>query len=292
MNDKTTAEAHQVCRSLIQKLVRRGCVSLIPRVVNHFVDIGELSWIQTRMSVILYEECWPLGVLSEPKPDADYIIRTLQKLALTTKQKDATGLGVLAYELSNGDNSVLQGDNTDSPLKLLSNAIKDPFHFWDSIRGQTSDNVSLMHIEHAQNAYQLEGVPLDRVFMQAAALLSVMGDVPAVSSKNDLECPESDFPFWIVIDKHTDEGKAKIQSLSGMTGIDARLIAQLLFYFEGSIENELSYSYWWDREVSWRLKQLGVSITDAETTWKKVKPSFLDLLDENEKQLRHHIAEM
>jgi hypothetical protein len=233
-----------------------------------------------------------LGILSEPKPDVQSIIQTLQRLALTTKQKDATGLGVMAYELSQGDTTVLQGNGTDHPIQVIADAIKAPAHFWDSITRQTANKMSLTYVEQARNAHQVGGKPKDLAFMQAAALLSTTGEIPAVSLKQELECPESDFPIWIVIDNHTDAGKEHIKALSGQTHLSTELISHLLFYFEGSIENEMAYSYWWDRQVNWRLNKLGVNISEAVATWESIKPCYLELVADTESQLRQHIDSM
>jgi len=127
---KASPDTHQNCRSLLQKAVRRGCVSLIPKVVNHLVDVGDLDWLRNRVGVITFEECWPLGIRLKTKPEVREISRTLSEVALNVKQKDSAGLGSLAYELSKGDNTVISDPIADHPIRMIAEAIKKPIEFW------------------------------------------------------------------------------------------------------------------------------------------------------------------
>ena len=128
---KANLETHQLCRSLLQKAVRRGCVSLIPKVVNHLVEVGDLDWLRNRVGVITFEECWPLGIRLSGKSGIQDIVQILSEVAICSKQKDAAGLGAMAYELFKGDFSVISDLRVDRPIKIVAEAISRPKEFWE-----------------------------------------------------------------------------------------------------------------------------------------------------------------
>lgn len=286
---KANPETHQTCRSLLQKAVRRGCVSLIPKVVTHLNEVGDFDWLRNRVGVITYEECWPLGTRLPAKPDIKEITQTLLEVAITEKQKDAAGLGALAYELSKGDSSVIVDPSADRAIRMISEAIKKPKEFWEWVERETVEEKSQL-VESAHSTFKHGGWPWDRAFMQAAAYLAITQGVPSIIKNNSLACSEMEFPFWAAIDKHTEEGKEVIKIAAERTGQNARKIGWLFFYFASAIENELAPSYWWKREMEWRLRKNGFSLSEAESTWKIIYPVIRDIAGEKEENLKIHIS--
>ncbi len=285
---KANPETHQTCRSLLQKAVRRGCITLIPKVINHLVNVGDMDWLKNRVNVITFEECWPLGIQLDSKLEVEEISRTLTEVAISVKQKDAAGLGAMAYELSKGDTTVISDPIADHSIQIISEAIKRPNEFWLWVENESSVDQKRL-IEKAHSAFKHGGWPWDRAFMQAAALLAVTNGIPIVTNSYKFEQREIEFPFWIAIDKHTREGKEIIKLAAEKTGQNARIISWLFFYFASSVENEMAPSYWWKRENEWRLHKLGFSLSEAENAWRKIYPIIQDLLREKEENLKIHI---
>lgn len=286
---KANPETHQTCRSLLQKAVRRGGISLIPKVVTHLNEVGDFDWLRNRVGVITYEECWPLGTCLPAKPNVEEIIQTLIEVALCVKQKDAAGLGALAYELSKGDSSVVSNPSADRPIRIIAEAIKKPKEFWEWIEKETGIEQSQL-IESAHSTFKHGGWPWDRAFMQAAALLAITQGIPTVTKISSPACSERDFPFWAAIDKHTEEGKKIIRIAAEKSGQNARKIGWLFFYFASAVENELAPSFWWKREMEWRLRKIGSSLSQAESNWKSIYPIIREIMSESEENLKTHIS--
>lgn len=285
---KANPETHQICRSLLQKVVRRGCVSLIPMIVNHLVEIDDLDWLKNRVRVITFEECWPLGNLINAKLEFQDIISILSTVAVSKKHKDAAGLGALAYELSKGDDSVISDIIMDHPIQLIADAIKHPDEFWNWIGKEAHDEAQLSFVESAHIAFKHGGWPWDRAFMQAAALIATRLGVPSVTRVNNY-CSEKEFPFWVAIDKHTREGKVAIKAIAEKNHQNPRKIAWLFFYFASAIENDLAPSYWWKREMDWRLSKMGYSLNEARKQWDSISQDLRSALSEYELELKDHI---
>ena len=109
MFNKPDQTTHQKCRSLLQKAVRRGCPELVECTAAHLFDINDKSWLRQRTAVITFEECWQIAVSWNYSPELVDIIDHLSSAAKVVKNKQAAGLGSLAYALTQDDRSVLDG---------------------------------------------------------------------------------------------------------------------------------------------------------------------------------------
>ena len=287
---KANPNTHQDCRSLLQKAVRRGNHTLVAKVVDHLYEIDDIKWLKQRVGVIIVEECWPLiGEWELPKriEEQHAAIRdVLSRAATCSKFKDATGLGSLAYALSEGDDSVLTGSNEDADIKHVSAAIKREKEYWEWIVSQCSSASTNRLVKRASDAYRKGGWPWDRAFIQAAAYLAVIEGLPKLpaGSKNELE-----FPFWVALDKHTPQGKVALSKAAKETGFPWRQLNWVSFYCESGLVHNLNPSRWWDREVKWRLGKIGLSLDEAKSMWTKARPIFMELLRDESKQLEQHI---
>ncbi len=283
---KTNPETHQVCRSLLQKAVRRGDTCLTREVARHLYDIGDTSWLRARTAVIIFEECWPLGAQQSGQTNIDGILDTLTNTAKARKAKDAAGLGSLAYEYSTGDRSVLLNVPEDTSIEQVCKAIKEPEQFWDWAKKTCSNNEQLALVESAHKAYRRGGWPWDRAFMQAAAYLAV--------STNKLEVltstpAQESFPLWVALDKHTDHGKAALRETAKIIGLPVRQMTWVSFYCESAILNEATDSYWWSREIRWRLSRFNLDYDKAKAIWSKAQPIIAEILKEQTQWLQEHL---
>lgn len=288
---KARPGTHQNCRSLLQKAVRRGCISLIPKVVNHLVDVGDYPWLVSRTGVIVFEESWPLGIMLDTELITGRITQILIETAISQKQKDAAGLGSLAYEFSKGDSSAFTDSSFYQPVQELAEVIRQPGRFWQNIKENVKNQPQKEKlIDQAFASYKRAGWPWDRAFMQAAAYLTTIDGIPLIEKKNSLVCSEDDFPFWAAIDKHTDDGKIALKKIAEKTNINPTKVSWISFYYSSAVENETLPSPWWKKEMEWRLYKLGISLLDAEKMWTLIKPHLFEELFEKGEELRNHIS--
>lgn len=279
-------ETHQACRSLLQKAVRRGNVSLMKQVVHHLRDVGDIRWLRRRAPIIAFEECWPLASKVDLSASVLDISETLTQVAQAVKMKDAAGLGSLAYALSLGDSSVFSGSPTNRHIRVVSKAIERPDQFWRWISAEASVEPQHTLVVAAQGAHRRGGWPWDMAFVQAAAYLAVVEGLPAVEvHEQELEV----FPFWVALDKHTPQGKAALREAATSIGLPWRQLSWICFYLEGARTNASSNSVWWSREIEWRLGKVGLSIEEAESIWYNAQAVVSDLLREEAERLREHI---
>lgn len=297
---KANPNTHQDCRSLLQKAVRRGESDLVVKVVDHLYEIGDISWLKQRVGVIIAEECWPLMGEWELPQKRDMQQEASQKIlsqaARYIKFKDAAGLGSLAYALSEGDDSVLNGSDEDTYIKHICAAIKNKDNYWKWIFSQCSCDMTKRFVERTSVAYRKGGWPWDRAFIQASAYLVIMDGLPELQLENIKESKfllentkESKFPFWVALDRHTPQGKVVISKLAKEMGFPWRQLNWVSFYCESGIVYNQVPSRWWDREVEWRLSKVGLSLDEAESMWTKVRPLFIELLHDESKRLEHHL---
>jgi len=280
---KPRPETDQACRSLLQKAVRRGNTELTKVVAEHLAKTGDKEWLKNRLSVIVFEECWVLGGNLKFTKDEN-ITEVLIKTARSVKIKDAAGLGSLGYALSQGDFSVLCNLSSDRDIKIISEAIKRPHDFWEWVINECPDEEKLAIVNSAYKGFKRGGWPWDRAFMQASAYLSVVDSLPEVYCSESISQID-DFPFWIAIDKHTSKGKEALREVSKIFKIPYRQITWASFYCESAITNQSSTSYWWTREVDWRLGKVGLTLDTASKLWKLVSPTISKILQPEAKKL-------
>jgi hypothetical protein len=254
-------DPHQVCKSLIQKAVRRGDATLVRKVVSHFDRAGEADWLRQRTIVITYEECWPLGVDWGFSSDITDVSEHLVRVSQAVKYKDATGLGTLGYAFSQGDSSVFSGKEEDETIRIVADATLDPRVFWERLSRLSGDARQAAAVRAAETAYRDAGRPVDGAFVLAAAHLASIGNVPeprkAASDTN------SEVPFWVAIDKHTDAGRAALREAADYFQVPATQVFWCSFYFEGAKCNQAQPSWWWDREIAWRLQKEGITVSEV-----------------------------
>ena len=288
---KVNPNTDQGCRSLLQKAVRRGNGALAVSVAEHLYEIGDGTWLKKRVGVIIAEECWPLMVEWELPKDVKgqqpAVKKMLGQAALSTKFKDAAGLGSLAYEFSEGDSSVLTGSEDDYHIRLIAAAVKNPGKYWEWAAGQCSAEPVARLVARAESAYKKGGWPWDKAFIQAAAYLAITDGLPEPPL-----CPTSkaEFPFWVALDKHTPQGKTVLRKVSAKTGIPWKQLGWISFYCESGHVDNATPSPWWNREVEWRLRKVGLFYDEAQKMWAKVKPIFVELLQDEAEMLQQRIG--
>lgn len=278
MMRKASPGTDQIIRAFLQKTIRRGDYELARQAIAYVIEINEFQWMRKRLAVMTFEECWPYGLIVSFDNDEDVIIKHYLKLAKTVKNKNAAGLGSLAYALSQGDESVYQKDRGDKAIKIISEAIKRSKEFWIWAHKQNLSTKQRTLVENADKGFRKAGWPWDRAFAQAAAYLAITDNIPEISYFNTALSPT--VPLWVGIDKHTKEGKKAIREAAKQNGFNANKALWLAFYFESAECNKIENSPWWTREMKWRMAKLQLDFEQGKEIWRKLRPTVKELLHE------------
>lgn len=254
---------NQIHRSLLQKAVRRGSISATEKTVVHLLLQGDEIWLRNRLGVIASEEAWQYISKINFSSSQELVIEQYLSLASVYKNKNAAGLGILAYELSKGDISCLQRSPEDRRIKIVAEAIKRPDDFWRWIE-KLNPNESIF-IKNSKIGFNYAGWPWDKAFLIAAAYLYVCGDFEELIAHNSPG--KNSFPYWVAMDKHTAVGKCELETCASILKINKNTLGWIQFYLESSKCTCLKDSIWWTREKSWRFKSIGITEKRAETIW-------------------------
>lgn len=280
----------QIGRSLLQKAVRRGNVEITRLVIKNLVENNDFDWLRKRLAVVTFEECWVYGSRVSYEKDENIITEHYLNIARAVKNKDAAGLGSLAYALSQGDSTVLndlQEEKAIKAIKIIAAAIQNPKDFWEWIYKQEMNSMQKLIVENADQGFRKAGWPWDRAFTQAASYLAVTTEIPQLNTARiDMN---DKFPLWIGIDKHTSQGKAAIRKAAKQIDFNANKALWLAFYFESAKCNMLEESLWWQREIYWKMKKLGLSVEGAKLIWEKIQPIVRRLLEEETQKLEERL---
>lgn len=281
---RASPDTDQVIRSFLQKAVRRGVEEYTDKAARYIIEINEFQWLRKRLAVMIFEECWPHGITASFANDEQAILSQYLELQSLEKNKDAAGLGALAYALSTGDGSVLNGEPSDKHIRVIEKAIKRPKDFWSWVHALPKDTETTELVRNADKGFRKSGWPWDRAFSQAAAYLAVTEGIPSVNSTEPSKADS--LPLWVGIDKHTKKGKAAIRQAAKEAGVKSNEALWLSFYFESATCNSLRHSPWWERERAWRLDKLGLSESEAQERWKMLSPRVETLLCEESIRLK------
>ncbi len=283
---RSTPNPHQACRSVLQKAVRRGHVEVTRQTARHLLAVGDKAWLRQRIGVIVFEECWPLAAELDWAPDPEAMVERLVRTAEAVKVKDATGLGSLAFVLTKGKESVLAYEWAAGHVERVADAIREPSAFWRWARQRAGDERARALVEAAEQAYRRGGWPWDQAFILAAAYLAVTVGVPPACRARPVE---TEFPYWVALDRHTPQGKVVLREVAQREGLSLTQLRWTSFYFEGARTNEATPSVWWDTEVEWRLGQVGLDLVSGRQFWSRARPAVEAALSREAAALREHV---
>ena len=234
-------------RSLLQKAVRRGFVTVVQLVAVRLDAIGDTTWLRSRTVVITCEECWPVAACLSIDRDLRSKLEILSRVAEASKQKDAAGLGALAYAYREGDTSMLNVVPNQRALKIISEALARPKDFFAWAISQSPSMQTTEIIRNAERYLAVATWQWDKACILATAFLSINTESPTADSAPALQ-PASDFPYWAALDKHTDEGKAALRDVAKPLGVTYRQLIWVSFYCESVQVNQLLPSPWFEAE--------------------------------------------
>ncbi len=273
-------------RSLLQKAVRRGAEQIVHLTILKLMANGDKSWLRSRAVVITFEESWPLAQDLSIAKDLLSKETALLMVSRAKKQKDAAGLGALAFAFHEGDKSMLDIVPSRRSLILVSEAIKRPDTYFDWLFSQCTSEESKKVVKAASRYLAAATWGWDKATILAGAYLAVSNEVPPISASR---LTESSFPYWIALDKHTPEGKKAFRSISSQFGVPYRHLIWASFYYESAIVNDLYTSVWFDCERNWRLRKAGMTETEAEKLWINIRSMICQELEEDAEKLRAQV---
>lgn len=275
----------QRVRSLLQKAARRGYEKTVGYALKRLDLSGDRAWVRSRCVVITFEECWPLA--SQLVVDRDLSSRRTALLSVSraAKNKDAAGLGALAYAYGEGDRTMLDCVPDQYLLKLVSEALKRPREFFQWVTGQSKTKESTNVIVNAQRYLPVATWQWDKACILAGALLATLHNVEAVAGETTAE----EFPYWVALDRHTPEGKEALGEVAKQLNEPYRQLIWASFYFESACVNRLLPSVWWEAEKNWRLRRAGLSANAAGNLWLRARPLIQQRLEGNAASLKDFV---
>ncbi len=266
---KPRASTDPCLRSLLQKATRRGATCVVESAARHITALGDRAWLRSRTVVITFEECWPLAgslhLVRGEKSKIDWLCRVAQ----AAKQKDAAGLGALAFALHEGDEAALDIVLSKHSVRIVSEGLRRPAAFFDWALAQCSSAASQRVVSVAREYLSAATWGWDKATILAGAFLAATGGVPNLPSS---AAALSAFPYWVALDKHTPEGKTALKRIGARYGHPYRHLIWAGFYCESTVVNALEPSPWFEAERTWRLRKAGLDFQSAVTLWERVRP--------------------
>jgi hypothetical protein len=262
------ASTDQRVRSLLQKAARRGYAQTVEMALERLDLSGDKAWLRSRSVVITFEECWPLASTLAVGRELSSKRAALLSVTGAAKQKDAAGLGALAYAYQEGDQSMLDCIPDQYTLRLVAEAIKRPQEFFEWVVGRSKAQESTDAILSAKHYLPVATWQWDKACILAGALLATVADM----RMNPAETPTEEFPYWVALDKHTPEGKVALAEVARQVNVPYRQLIWASFYVESSCVNCLLPSMWWEAERTWRLRRAGLSLNAAVDLWSRARP--------------------
>lgn len=275
-------------RSLLQKAARRGYSDIVEKTANCLNDIGDRTWLKSRAVVITFEECWPMAQYISLNKDFDSKLTPLLRVASITKQKDAAGMGALAYAFSEGDRSMLGAVPNDWALKVISEALTRPPQFFEWAQKQCVSSAALQIVDVARKYLSVATWGWDKACILAGAFLAATNNVPECKAAIG---EEHVFPYWVVLDKHTPQGKETLHQIAEKYEFPYRQLIWSSFYFESAKVNAIEDSPWWNSEKVWRLRRAGLTTSEAEQIWAKFQPIIAEQLEPEAEELRNLVED-
>jgi len=274
-------------RSLLQKAVRRGNVDLVFTTSAFIESLGsaDKNWYLNQTAAITFEECWPLGTELIFNKKFHSKVAALIRVTRSAKARDATGLGYLAYALSQGDTSVLDDTAGDKAIKIVANAIRRPDDFWQWVAWQKTAAAEKNLIDNAVR-FKKAGLPHDQAVIQAAAYLAVTGQLSRIEAGQP---SDPKFPYWVVFDNHTPEGRQALRDIARDLHISLSQLEWTYFYFEGALANGEIASKWWDRHCRWHFTKIELPANEAHLLWDPARVQLEAALTAQGRQLKNEL---
>lgn len=261
-------------RSLLQKAVRRGDQNVVEKVIKYLLSEKDKTWLRKRLYIITYEECWMYGDNFIDGQSEYKITEHYKNLAVSVKNKNAAGLASLANSYNKGNRSVLSSADSiqSKAITTIANAIKSPKKYWTWIKDQPGYKKNKSRIDKAEKAISKLVYDEEKAMTYATAYFCIKDNIPDV-----VEIPPNNslFPYWVAIDKHTPDGRDIITTVAQKYKIRPDRLMWIAFFMEGSLCNKMTESPYWELAKLWKMKNMRLTIEEAEVIWENVKSDVI-----------------
>jgi len=275
-------------RSLLQKAVRRGNNYVIDKVFRYLLLNDNKLWLKKRLVVMGYEECWSFANKININCSNYELLEQYKTLARTIKNKNADGLADLARKLNEYEYSALVGNEQEQKaIQSVANSMKYPEKYWKWIRTQPLYREHKFRIEQAKRDVNKKTISDDSSMMYAAAYLATKYPIPETQSMDPDN--DSNFPYWIAVDKHTSVGREIYIEACRSIDLPAVRGMHLGFYLEGGVCNQVANSPFWDHMVNWYLNHIHFTMDEAREKWEELKPILIDLTKDSVNEMLDRI---
>jgi hypothetical protein len=204
--------------------------------------------------------------------------------AESAKQKDAAGLGAMAQAYREGDRSMLGCVPDERMLRTVAEALGRPAEFFRWALSASTTHHGTETIAAAQRYFRVASWEWDKACILAGALHATTGWDSLCKSNSTVDSAR--FPYWIALDKHTDEGKAVLREVAKAISVSYRQLTWTSFYCESARANELAPSPWFSAERKWRLAKAGLSYEAAQVLWERARVLVQERLEDDAEALR------
>jgi hypothetical protein len=208
------------------------------------------------------------------------------RVTVAEKQKDAAGLGALAYAFGEGDQTILDVVPDRWALRVVCEALRRPPAFFEWAQAKSTSPAALQIVDTARRYLAAATWGWDKACIIAGAFFAATVGVP--ESRKATEA-EGAFPYWVALDKHTPEGKEALHEIARERGVSYRHLIWSSFYFESAKVNALVESPWWKSEREWRLSRAGLTTGAAEQLWEGLRPIIAERLRPQAEELREAV---
>lgn len=205
------------------------------------------------------------------------------------KQKDAAGLGALAYAYHEGDKSMISWLADERPLQHIAEALDNPDSFFARIQSKCATDKQLAIVLAARRYLAAATWGWDKACILAGAFLASSSELPSTTATRPEPHGRGEFPFWVALDKHTPQGKEALRVVSSSLGLPYRQVIWSSFYLESAFTDALTESPWWKAEMEWRLGKTGLTVESAKELWKRAQQPLRKELAAKAEQLRELI---
>ncbi len=270
-------------RSLLQKAARRGYSDIAESTASYLNATGDKTWLRSRAVVITFEECWPMAQYLSLSTKFDSKLSALLRVTSATKQKDAAGLGALAYAFSEGNRSMLGVVPNSRALHIVSEALLRPLPFFEWAKNQCTSSTALQIIDAARRYLSVATWGWDKACIISGAFLATTTAIPECKVVPNID---NKFPYWVALDKHTPQGKEILHQIAQEYLLSYRHLIWSSFYNESAKVNAIEESPWWNAERAWRLSRAGLSNNDAEQLWARFRDIVAERLEPEAEELR------
>lgn len=283
---RASPDTDQGSRSLLQKGVRRGDWGIVHQTFSYIHHNEGLDWLRSRLAVMVTEECWSYIPEVTFENDVQTILKHYYEITHSVKNRNAAGLGALSYAFMEKGQEAFDNFEVTQEMRNIRGGISKQAEFWNWIKSEAKDRNTHFFVSKAHECFKKSGWPWDRAFAQSAALLRAINNVipKRIESDRKLETP-----YWVGLDKHTGEGKLAMRTVAKNNNINSNFLMWLSFYFESALMNEMETSFWWEKEINWRMENLKIDRNEGEKIWADLKGQIEFELKEQAISLKNRI---